>query len=159
MLTGMDEKKITIDSVGYFNFLNEDTLIYYKLTAPHSLRYYVLNNGEDRWLADSPVRTFKTINRHQLIYGLKDSTQVIFYVYDFLLHKAREYARYPSLNEDILWHAQLGLLKSEGNKLLRFDEASGKWLVLYDLTGFGIKKITRFHLDAKNKYLVIVNNL
>lgn len=157
--TGLDEKKLDMDSVGYYNFLNADTVIYYKLTNPHSLRYYVKSSNEDKWLADSPIRTFRTINRHSFIFGLKDSVHVNFYVYDFLLKKASKFAEYPSVNEDIFWHPSLGLIKSEEDKLMRFDETSQKWILLYDLSSFGIKKITRFAFDPKNKFLVVVNNL
>jgi len=157
--SGLDEKKLEMDSVGYFTFLNSDTVIYYKLTRPHSLRYYIKSTGEDKWLADAPVRTFKAINRHTLIYGIKDSTYVTFYTYDFLLRKAARFSQYPSISEDIVWHPAFGLIKSEENKLLRFDASRQNWILLFDLSSFGIKKITRFVFDPKNKYLVVVNNL
>jgi hypothetical protein len=156
---GLKEKKLDMDSVGYFTFLNSDTVVYYKLTDPHSLRYYSISTSEDKWLGNAPVRGFKAINRHALIYGLKDSSQVAFYIYDFILHKAYKYADYPSLNEDIIWHPTYGLIKAEENKLLRFDETKQTWVLLFDLSGFQIKKITRFIFDPKNKYLVVVNNL
>ena len=156
---GFDEKKLDMDSVGYYTFLNTDTVVYYKLTEPHSLRYFVKSSNEDKWLGNSPVRGFKTINRHTLIYGLKDSLKVSFYTYDFILHRAFKYAEYPSLNEDAIWHPVLGLIKSEDAKLFRFDKTKNEWLLLYDLAALGIKKITRFTFDVKNNYLVVVNNL
>ena len=157
--TGFDDKKLDFDSIGYYNFLNSDTVVYYKLTDPHSLRYFVKSSKEDKWLGNSPIRGFKTINRHQIIYGLKDSAKVEFYIYDFLLSKAKKYCEYPSLNEDICWHKKWGLLKSEESKLLRYDEAMNSWKELFDLNPFGIKKITRITFDVSNTYLVIVNNL
>lgn len=157
--SGIDDNKLEMDSVGYFTFLNTDTVIYYKLTEPHSLRYYVTSKNEDKWLGNAPIRTFKALNRHTLIYGLKDSTKVNFYKYDFLLQKASRYASYPSTNEDIVWHPLWGLIKSEETKLLRFDEVKSQWILLFDLASFQIKKITRFAFDPKTKYLVVVNNL
>lgn len=158
-VTGLDEKRLEMDSVGYFTFLNSDTVIYYKLTQPHSLRYYVKSSNEDKWLGNSPARTFRALNRHAVLYGLKDSSQVTFYIYDFLLQKSRRYAQYPSTNEDITWHPKYGLVKAEEAQLLRFDEGSQKWILLFDLASFQIKKITRFAFDPKNKYLIVVNNL
>lgn len=158
-LSGTDEKKLEFDSVGYYSFLNKDTLVYYKLTDPHSLRVYVKSTQEDQWLGNSPVRAFKAIDRHTLIYGLKETEKVIFYKYDFILHKAERYAEYPSLSEDAIWHAALGLIKSEEAKLLRYDETKKSWILMFDLSLTGIKKITRFVFDPKNKYLVVVNNL
>ena len=159
LLTGLDETKLAFDSVGYYCELNADTIVYYKLTEPHSLRYYVRSSKENKWLGDSPIRGFKAVNRHTLIYGLKDSSKVVFYTYDFLLKKAKHYAEYPSLDEDICWHEKWGLIKPEGNKLFRYDESKAEWLLLFDLSSFGIKKITRVAFDPKNKYLVIVDNL
>jgi hypothetical protein len=147
------------DSVGYFTYLNADTVIYYKLTQPHSLRLVNLKTGEDQWLGNNPIRGFKAINRHTLIYGLKDSSKVTFYTYDFVLHKSQKYAVYNSLNEDIIWHPQWGLVKSEGTKLLNFNPEKNEWNVLFDLTAFGLKKITRFNFDNKNKNLVVVDNI
>jgi len=156
-ITGIHEKRSDFDSVGYCLFLNADTCIYYKLTQPHSLRY---NAGkEDKWLCITPTRGFKTVNRHVVIYGIKDSANVTFYKYDFLLHRGEIYAEYPSINEDIVWHPIWGLIKSETTKLLRFDREKKQWLLLADLSGSGIKKITRFNFDAANKYLVVVDNL
>lgn len=158
-LTGADESKFDFDSVGYYSFLNADTVIYYKLTAPHSLRYFVKKTGEDKWLGNSPARTFKAIDRHTLLYGLKDSAKVTFYKYDFILHRAVKYCEYPSANEDVIWHADYGLVKSEASRLLRYNETRKEWALLFDLSVFGVKKITRFNFDPKNKYLVVVDNL
>lgn len=158
-ITGLSEKKYNVDSVGYFTFLNSDTVLYYKLTSPHSLRYFVKSSNEDKWLANSPIRAFKKLDRHSFIYGIKDSAKVTFYKYDFIFHKAEKYAEYNSLNEDAIWHEQFGLIKSEGNKLLKYDALKKEWILLFDLSLFGIKKITRFNFDPKNNYLVIVDNL
>jgi hypothetical protein len=156
---GIDEKRFEFDSVGYYNLLNPDTVIYYKLTEPHSLRYYAASTNENKWLGNLPTRTFRTINRHTIIYGLKDTAKVVFYTYDFLLHKAEKYCEYPSLNEDVIWHHELGLIKSEGTKLFRYTEEKKEWELLYDLGIYGIKKITRFAFDKQNKYLILVDNL
>jgi len=156
-ITAIHEKRFDYDSVGYCHFLNTDTCIYYKLTEPHSLRY---NNGkEDKWLCIAPTRCFKSVSRNTLIYGLKDSSSVVFYKYNFLLHRGEKFAVYPSLNEDIVWNPIWGLIKSEEAKLLRFDEQTKQWVLLADLAAEGIKKITRFNFDSDNKYLVVVDNL
>ncbi len=158
-ITGGHEKKLEPDSVGYYTFLNKDTVIFYKLTDPHSLRYFATNSNYEYWLGNKPVRTFRALNRQTLLYGLKDSNTVTFYKYNFLIRKAEKYCEYSSLNEDVVWHATLGLIKSDTTKLMRYNESKNDWELLYDLKSFGIKKITRFAFDEKNKYLVVVNNL
>lgn len=155
---GVFLKKYNFDSVGYYQYLNHDTLIYYKLTDPHSLRMHVLKTGEDKWLCNSPTRGFKTIDRNKLLYGIKDSAKVDFYIYDFTIQKAKLFTSYPSINEDAYWHNQLGLMKSEGAKILRYVVNKNVWEVYLDLSAFGIKKIARFMFDSQNKYLVLVNN-
>ncbi len=157
-LTGSFLKKYDFDSVGYYQFLNVDTLIYYKLTEPHSLRMHVIKTGEDKWICNNPIRGFKTINRSKLLYGIKDSLKVTYYIYNFALNKAIEYATYKSTNEDAIWHPELGLMKSEGNKILRYIVNKKDWDVYLDLCPFKINKITRFIFDSKNKYLIVVNN-
>lgn len=158
-LNGLHEKKLEQDSVGYYTFMNADTVVYYKLTEPHSLRYFNMTARGEKWLGNSPCRSFKAISRNLLLFALKDSVKTTFYTYSFSLHKAQRYAEYPSLSEDFIWHSSLGLVKSEGNKLLRFDEKEKEWVILFDLSGSGIKKITRFQFDPKNKYLVVTENL
>lgn len=158
-VTGADEKSLETDSIGYFTFLNADTMIYYKLTQPHSLRYYVQSSGEDKWLADAPIRTFRATNRHTLVYGIKDSSQVKFYTYDFLLRRAYPYTNYASVNEDISWHTGYGLVKSEGSRLMQFNAQKQSWELLFDLSAFPLKKISRFAFDPQTRYLVVVNNL
>ncbi|MBA3662630.1 MAG: PD40 domain-containing protein [Bacteroidetes bacterium] len=149
----------SFDSVGYFTFLNSDTVLYYKLTQPHSLRAVSLRNTADVFIASSPARGFKAINRYEFIYGIKDSAKVTFYRYNTVILKAVKYCEYPSLNEDIVWHPSLGLLKSEGPLILRFKEAENKWETLFDFSGSGIKKITRFAFDSAFKQIAIVDNL
>ncbi len=148
-----------VDSVGYYNFLNSDTVLYYKLTEPHSLRFHVMSTGADGYICSSPCRTFKTINRHSFVYGIKDSTSTSYYIYETLLQRARPLATYQGIHEDMFWHEQWGLLISDGAKVMRYNEKDSAWQLLFDLGSQGIQKITRFCIDKRNKYIALVNNL
>lgn len=148
------------DSVGYHAWLNADTLLYYKLTEPHSLHALNLKTGKDVWICNNPSRAFrKTGKGSQFIYAIKADNALEFRIYKPATRESRVYASYPSLNEDFIWHPELGLVKAENAELLRFNEKSGKWETLFSFAGAGIKKITRFAFDPKNKRLVVVNNL
>lgn len=149
----------SFDSAGYYHFLNADTLLYYKLTQPHTLRYFVNSSKAEGVLAEHPCRTFKMVNRYSFMFGIKDSSSTRYFLYDVRLQKASLYATINSVNEDMIWHPVHGLLISDKATILNYDVAQAKWNVLYDLASFGIKKITRFCFDPKNKYLVVVNNL
>jgi hypothetical protein len=148
------------DSVGYHTWLSNDTLLYYKLTEPHSLRALDLNTGKDVWICDHPTRAFKKYgNTQKFIYGIKDSSSVQFRIYDPRLRESFLYTTYPSTNEDFIWHNELGLIKSEGPELKRYNEQSKSWEVLFSFGELGIKKITRFVFDSKTKQLALVSNL
>jgi hypothetical protein len=149
------------DSVGYFTWLNKDTVLYYKLTEPHSLRAWDITTNKDVWICDHPTRAFKKIgNTSQFIYGIKkDSTSVEFRIYNPTLRESKVYATYPSINEDFVWNNELGLIKSENSELLNYNPLTKKWDLLFSFSNIAIKKITRFVFDSKNKRLAIVSNL
>lgn len=148
-----------VDSIGYHTWLSKDSVLYYKLTNPHSLHALDLKTKTDSWLCNNPTRAFKKINAMSFIYGVKDSTSVTFRIYNTQLCESTVYTSYPSTNEDFIWHPEFGLIKSENADLLRYNAITKKWEILLSFTSIGIKKITRFVFDSKNKQLVIVNNL
>ncbi len=148
------------DSVGYHSWLNMDTVLYYKLTEPHSLHALNLKNGKDVWICDNPSRAFRKINAgSKFIYGIKNKTSIDFRIYDPALRESKMYATYPSLNEDFVWHTEFGLVKAEESTLLKYNEIAKTWDVLFSFANLGIKKITRFTFDPKTKQLAIVSNL
>ncbi len=148
-----------LDSVGYYTFLNSDTVIYYKLTEPHSLRYYCEKNQAVGFLGDTPTRTFKALSRNKLLYGIKQKEETRFFIYDFTLQKAILFATTSGIHEDIFVDGQNRLYVSEGSKILRFNPVAKQWDTIYDLQKYGIAKITRFACSKNGKYLVVVNNL
>lgn len=147
-----------IDSIGYYSWLSNDTLLYYKLTEPHSLRMYIETGKADKWICNSPSRAFKKLKGNDFIYGIKDSLQIQYRVYNPVIRRSDEFALHKSKSEDFVWNETLGLIKSEGAQILRYDVASKTWNVLFDFSSSGIKKITRFAFDSKNKSIVIVDN-
>ena len=148
------------DSVGYFTWLNKDSILYYKLTEPHSLRAWDIITNKDVWICNNPTRSFKKIrNTSHFIYAIKDSVETQFRIYNPTLRESKLYASYPSLNEDFIWHPELGLIKSENADLMFYNNQTGKWDVLFSFSNLGIKKITRFVFDSKTKQLAIVSNL
>jgi hypothetical protein len=149
----------TADSVGYHNWLSKDSLIYYKLSEPHSLRVLDLKTNTDVWICNRPSRSFMRIgNSSKFIYGIKDSASIEFRIYNSLLRESTVYANYPSLNDDFIWHNELGLIKSEGCSLMRYNEIKKQWELLFSFSEFGIHNISRFAFDSKNKRLTIVSN-
>jgi hypothetical protein len=149
-----------IDSIGYSTWLSKDTLLYYKLTMPHSLRMYCDISKEDKWICNDPTRAFKKTEGPNFIYGIKvDSAHIQYRIYNNLIRKSDSYCVYQGMGEDFIWHNNYGLVKSEGNKLFWYNAADKKWDLLFDFTASGIKKITRFAFDPKNKFIVIVDNL
>ncbi len=150
----------TTDSVGYHTWLSKDTVLYYKLSKPHSLRTLNINNGHDVWICDHPSRAFKKIGTtSQFIYAIKDSTFIQFRIYNPLLKESKLFAISSSSNEDFIWHTELGLIISDGSRLMNYNVLKKSWNILFDFSSLGIKKITRFVFDSKTKQLAIVSNL
>jgi hypothetical protein len=147
-----------IDSVGYFTFLNNDTLIYYVLTNPHSLRVITVNGEHEHFLAHHPTRGFKAVSRHEILYGVKDSARTVYYLFDFRTKEAVKFAVHEGVHEDLFWHPEKGLLISDGQKIKLFRANTNVWETLYDLSSHGVKKITRFCFSLNGKYLAVVDN-
>lgn len=156
LINGQARGCLEFDSVGYYTFINTDTVVYYKLTQPHSLRYHVISSREDKFICDQPTRSILAVNRHAVVFARKDSISTTFYNYDFLLRKAQPICTIDLLAEDACWDEKFGLMRSFDNKLLYYDSQTKAWLQLFDFSGFGIKKIARFKLDSKHKLLSVV---
>jgi Tol biopolymer transport system component len=61
--------------------------------------------------------------------------------------------------KDYCWMPDGSLLIGSGTKLFRFDEKIDKdWVLLADLSEFGIKDITRMSVSFNGKYLALVSN-
>ncbi|MBL7896404.1 MAG: PD40 domain-containing protein [Bacteroidia bacterium] len=148
----------SIDSIGYYSWLSVDTLLYYKLTEPHSLRMNLMATGGDVWICNAPSRAIKKSGGNEFMYAIKDSSSIQYRIYNTVTQKSLVYASHKSLSEDFVFNSEWGLVKSEGSQLLRYDLTSKAWLTLFDFSSYGIKKITRFSFDSKNKQLVIVDN-
>ena len=147
-----------IDSIGYYSWLSNDTLLYYKLTEPHSLRMFIETGKADKWICNHPCRAFKYLGENLFLYGLKDSVSVQYRIYNPVIRRSDEYANHKSKSEDFIWHKQYGLIKSEGAQLLWFNGLDKIWELMFDFAPKGIKKITRFAFDSKNKNIVIVDS-
>lgn len=147
------------DSVGYYTWLNPDSLLYYKLTNPHSLRVLDIKNQTDKWLCNNPTRAFKIINYSLFMYVIKDSTSTEFRIYNPILRESKLYCVANAVYEDFVWHPNFGLVISDVSNLKHYNEKTQTWEVLFSFSEFGIKKITRFNFDSKTKQLVVVSHL
>ena len=159
---GKESKKSCLtqqtDSVGYYTWLGEDSILYYKLTKPHSLHALNIKTNQDVWLCDNPTRSFRKISVTTFFYVIHEEKQNEVYVYDTRIRKASLFAAdNVSTNQDYIWHAILGLLKSEGTKLYRYRIDTKVWVELADFAGFGVKKLTRFAISTNGKYVALVS--
>jgi len=147
------------DSIGYYAWVGKDTILYYKLTDPHSLRVLNLKTGEDNWLCDHPTRSFRKINNTTLFYVIHEEKQSLLYFYDIRVKKATLYATDKPENQDYVWLPELGMVKSEGAKLLHYSTNTKVWAEVADFSSFGIKKITRFTFSNDKKRMAVVSNI
>jgi hypothetical protein len=157
-LDGTYSRKLSTDSIGYYYFLNNDTVVFFKLTEPSSLRWRTTSDSTEHFLGFKPTRCFQAVNRHTLVYGRKDSASVEYYRYDFLLRRATKLATHVPGSEDLFWHRDLGLMIAYKNEILRYNEQTKSWDVLFNFSSFGMRKITRFVIDPSAKRLALVDN-
>ncbi len=148
------------DSVGYYTWLGKDSLLYYKLTTPHSLHALNIKTNQDVWLCNNPTRSFKKVSATTFFYVIHEEKENTVYLFDVRTKKATPFAvDNVSANQDYSWHATLSLLKSEAGKIYRYSIDTKVWAELADFTSFGVKKITRFTISANGKYVALVSNL
>lgn len=147
------------DSVGYYALIGKDTMIYYKLSDPHSLRVVNVKTGEDNWLCDNPTRSFKKINPTTFFYIIREERQNQIYFFDIPTKKATLFAKdeRPE-NFDYVWVSDLGMVKSERSKLFRYSPETKVWIELTDLSSFGVQKITRFAFSPDKKRVAVVSS-
>src|ERR1700741_516592 len=153
-----DQQISLFDSVGYFSFLNADTVLYYKLSEPHSLRARSITKGTDVLIAENITRAFKPAAAAKFFYVVKEEKGNVVRMYDTRLKKSEEYAVTKTDNEDFIWDKTLGLIKSDGSKIMRYNPDLKTWVELGDFSAAGISKITRFALSPNGRFLALVSN-
>ena len=146
------------DSVGYYYWVNKDSILYYKLTSPHSLHIYDVKNKKDTWIANEPTRAFRPVKNFSFFYCTKEKTQNVVRIYNMRLKRSDEYVITKPENEDYTWDKTMGLIKSDGSKIMRYNDEHKTWVELGDLSAFGITKITRFAFSSNGKWLAVVSN-
>ncbi|MGE0569223.1 MAG: TolB family protein [Bacteroidia bacterium] len=154
----LSDRYINIDSIGYYEFLNGDTLLYYKLTEPHTLRMKDFSNGNEIVICKQPVRSFKKINRHSFVYAVSDSLQTMYFVFETVTKLSELIGRSEFRGEDFIYHNQLGLLVAHGTKIFSL-KTENNWKLLFDLNEFGVRHISRFLIDKKISSLIIVDKI
>ncbi len=145
------------DSIGYYSWLNTDSILFFKTTEPAQLYLYTISLTKAVWLADNITRSFKPINASSFFYVVKENGKNQVRVYDMKIRKSTLFAEAQSSNDDFVWDAELGLIKSEGSKLYRYNATAKNWIELVDFSGSGLKKISRFAFSKNGKYLAVVN--
>jgi hypothetical protein len=147
------------DSIGYYAWLGKDTLLYDKLTDPHSLHVLDLKTGEDNWLCDNPTRSFKKIDATTFFYVVHEEKHNFIFFYDIRTKKATQFAKDEPFSQDYSWIADLGMVKAEDSKLFRYVAESKVWAKLVDFGDSGIKTITRFAFSPDKKKLAVVSTV
>ena len=147
-----------LDSVGYYSWLNKDTIVYYKLTQPHSLHVYALSSKKDVLLGYEPTRSFRPCGFRKFFYVLKKENNNELRVYDWSIRKSEVLALADKANEDFIWDKDYGFMKSEGGKIFTLNATTKDWMEWGNFTPNGINKITRFAVSPDGKWLAVVSN-
>jgi dipeptidyl aminopeptidase/acylaminoacyl peptidase len=149
----------TEDSIGYYTWIGKDSMLFYKLTDPHSLRSLDLKSGHTTFICEHPTRSFRVCNkRKEFVYGIKTKEGTEVRKYDPVLKQSLPFANLGKELEDFIWDEKLGLIKSDGTKLMRYVEEHKTWAELADLSSTVLGKITRFAISPNGRYLAVVSN-
>jgi len=144
------------DSIGYYSWMNSDTIIYYKLTQPHSLQVYDLTSKQNVWIANHPARGFKAIDKNLFFYCIKEQDTSQVRSYSALLKKSELITLTSKSNEDFIWQEPFGLLKTENKKIYRYDSGFELWIEVLNFSNIISGKISRFALSNDKKHLAVV---
>ena len=147
------------DSIGYYAWLGADSILYDKLTNPHSLHALDLKTGEDNWICDNPTRSFRKINTTTFYYVVHDDNENQIFFFDIRTKKATFFAKDEPVSQDYVWEPELGMLKSEDSKIYRYVVETKVWTKVADFSDFKIKIITRFAFSPDKKKLAVVSTV
>lgn len=145
------------DSIGYYNWLNKEEIAAFILTSPPTLQLMNIKTGINNTLMRNPGRSiFKY--KDGIIVTNKENTDTCVITYVTRQGDRLDWMELPPGTEDFFLSENGHLFTSHNGKILysplRTEEAD--WKDVIDLSGLGIKKITRIVVDKKESRMVVV---
>ena len=150
-----------VKPVGYHLWLGPKKLAFFILGEPNTLQLATLGESGTKTVFPEPGRSFQRIpgnNRFSAIRKAGEGNWLIESVDpETLQHDVLIKTRPGS--EDHVWQPDGTLLMAEGTQLFRWHSERDKdWVLLADLGGQGLKKITRIAVSPDNRRIALVND-
>jgi hypothetical protein len=147
-----------IKPVGYHLWIDRDTLALFVLGKPNTLQLVDLRTEKAEWVADNPGRILRRVphqNKFSFVHKVSDQEWLI-KTFDLKTRSVATFIKTFPGAEDYAWTPAGVLLMANGSKLFARKASDWAWVELADLSGAGLKNITRIAVSPKGDRIAVV---
>lgn len=148
-----------MDSIGYYNWVNDSTLAFFKVTSIPTLWMANTNTCSEKMLATNIGRSIQTKSTHELYYTqLLDSVRWIIQL-DISSGKEKKIIACLTGSEDFALTQENDFIMGSGSKLYFFNASKSKdWKEIADFKKYGVSNIKRISISTKGDKIAFVND-
>lgn len=148
-----------IDSIGYYNWVNDSLLAFFKVTTIPTLWLANMNTCSEKLLAAKIGRSIQTQSSHEFYYTqLQDSVRWIVKM-DISSGKEKRVIACLIGSEDFALTQDHNFIMGMGSKLYFFNPSKSKeWKEIADFEKYGVKNIKRISISTKGDKIAFVND-
>lgn len=164
-LTGRGAPSLILESikpVGYHSWLDKNTLALFILGSagkPATLQIADVRSGKAEVVAENPGRILRLVpHQRKLSFVHKMSAQEwLIKTYDLKTKQISTLIKTLPGSEDYAWTPAGALLMAKDAKLFKWEASKDKdWVEIADLSGAGLKILTRIAISAKGDRIAMV---
>jgi tricorn protease-like protein len=151
-----------IKPVGYHWWLDKHTLALFVLGSagkPHTLQIADVLTGQADVIAENPGRILRRIpnqNKLSFVHKLSDQDWLIKSL-DLKTRQISTLIKTLPGSEDYAWTPEGALLMAKDTKIFRWEVSKDKdWVAIADISGSGLKSLTRIAVNGKGDRIAIV---
>jgi hypothetical protein len=147
-----------IKPVGYHTWANDTLLALFVLGSPNTLQLANTKTGRGDTIVTSIGRSLHTTRDGSVSFVHKVSADEWWLtLVDPRTKQTRRLVRMPRRVEDYAWTPDGIVLAGEGSVLKSFDpQRGGEWVVVGDLTPYGMTSITRLSVSPRGDAVAVV---
>lgn len=148
-----------IRPVGYHAWADEKTVALFVLGTPATLRIADLSTGRGEVVAENIGRSLHRVPDHNAISFVRRTAggERWIEVVDIASREIRRLVQPLERGEDYAWTPDGKLVMGQGSKLYLWDPVEGgEWREIADLSGAGVRQITRLAVSPRGDRLALV---
>lgn len=149
----------SIDSIGYYNWTNDSTFIFFKITEPPSLWLSEVRNCGEKFLASKVGRCIQPVSKEEVFFTqVIDSTRWICRL-NLKSFKVDKMFACLKGSEDFIVYNETNFIMASGAKLFKYNSKKSKtWEELVDFSAQSIKNIKRISISKDATKIAFVND-